>query len=160
MDCGAFPKNRHNQDFSMGRFFRHNRDSGFTMIEVIAVLVILGVIAAVAVSKVSSISAYNVFSEAEILKTNLRFAQIKAMGDVSPWGINIGSSAYTLTPSGTNLPGESSSTHTFPGGVTATPQTITFDTWGSPGAGTLIITLTRGTDTATITVTKNTGFIP
>ncbi len=130
-------------------------------------MIIIVVIAAVAISKATSTSAYSVTSEVAILKKNIRFAQIKSLGDVSPntWGINIGSNSYTLLNNGStasiNLPGESSPTHTFTGSVAANPAAIiTFDNWGSPGAANSTITLTGGSQTATITVTENTGFVP
>ena len=147
-----------------------NCDHGFTLIEVIAILIILGIVAVVIVSRGSSTEAYNVVSEAEILKTHLRFAQLRAMNDMdNTWGITVNSGYYTLTcvaGTGTcpstipNLPGESSARHDFkdvsgPG----TTNTISFDNWGSPSYTSPTITLTRGSDHAGITITPNTGFI-
>lgn len=143
--------------------------TGFTMIEVIAVLVVIAIVSAAIISRAKSPSQYSVVSETDILKNNIRFAQIKAIGDISPdtWGINVTSSSYTLTCTGANcpgstvnLPGESSATHTFSSGVTASPATnITFDNWGSPGAANITITLTGVSQTQTVMVTKNTGFM-
>lgn len=140
--------------------------SGFTMIEVIAVLVVVGIVAAVIVSRGISTTSYSVSSESEILKTHLRFAQIKALSGVSPntWGINIGASSYTLVNNygaTAKLPGEDAATHSFvAAGVTATAVNVTFDDWGSPGVSAITTTLTGGSDTKTVTVTQNTGFIP
>ena len=139
--------------------------NGFTMIEVIAVLVILGVLAAVAISRATDTSPYSLLSETAILKNDLRFAQIKALGDVPPdtWGIDIGRTSFTLVYNGAaapiNLPGDNSPTHAFSGGVTATPADITFDTWGNPGVTNSTVTLTSGPRTATVTVTRNTGLV-
>lgn len=144
---------------------------GFTFIEVIFVLLIIAIVAVIAMARLSSTSVYSVISEADILKTNLRFAQIKAMGDISPdtWSITVspdgksyalscvGSNCPAVTPS---LPGGDSPTYTFGGGVTASPATISFDNWGSPGGTTLTVALTGGSQTNTVTITKNTGFIP
>lgn len=137
---------------------------GFTFIEIIAVLLLLGILAAIAISKSSSTDAYSTFSEAAILKGHLRFAQLKAMSDVSTtWGLQVTSTSYTLQTNGAaaaiSLPGEESNTHTF-SSVTASAQAITFDDWGSPGATTLNVALTGGDSSQTITVTRNTGFIP
>jgi len=147
--------------------------AGFTLIEVIAVLIIIAIVAAVAISKAISTSQVSVTSEANILKTHLRFVQIKALGNTVSWGISIGSGSYTLQSNGAtatiNLPGETSPTHTFSGGVTATPAAtnpVAFSTLGIPvdSAGNqltanLKITLTQGSGTQTVTVTQYTGFI-
>ena len=89
-----------------------NPSRGFTMLEIIAVLVILGVLSAVAVSRFTDIGARDV-AEANTLKVHLRYAQLRAMGDIVPWGIEIEADQYTLVRqdgSVSNLPGESSST--------------------------------------------------
>ncbi len=142
-----------------------HRDKGFTMIEVIAVLIIIAIIAAVAISRISSTNSISVVSEAATLKTHLRFAQIKALGETSTWGIQVNSTSYQLlnnaAAANINLPGETSNTHTFSGSVTATPTTITFDNFGNPnlGAANISITLTSGSQTAVVTVTNTTGFV-
>jgi len=154
--------------------------AGFTLIEVIAVLVIIAIVAAVAISKGISNSQISAVSEADILKANLRFAQLKAMqedqnqnGTTSYWGIYFSGNAYTLyngsTAASINLPSETSSTHTFSGGVTAvspSPNPVSFNDWGSPVdtsgnplSASLTITLNSGSHTAQVTVTQNTGFI-
>ena len=134
----------------------------------IAVIAIIGIIAAVAVSRAMDTSRFSLASETGILKNNLRYAQIKAMGDVpdDTWGLDIGSSSYTLICTGAdcpsplpNLPGDNSTTHTFSGNVTATPVTINFDNWGSPGTTNAAITLSAGSQTSAIAVTANTGFV-
>ena len=145
-----------------------HKDKGFTLIEVIAVLVIIAIIAAVAISRSSSTNTISVTSEAATLKTNLRFAQIKALGETTAWGIQVNSTSYQLiniaagnvvSPAPINLPAETSNTHTFSSGVTATPLTIPFDNFGNPGPANISITLTRGSQTAVVNVTKTTGFI-
>jgi len=139
---------------------------GFTLIEIIAALMIVAILAAVAVSKIPSTQSYEADSEIDILKTNLRYAQLRALSDDKPWGISFKSEGgiwqYTLLrePPNTapyNLPNENSPTHILPSGITIAGAAVTFDEWGSPGAGDITITLTPG---STITVTKHTGFIP
>lgn len=161
-----------------------HRVRGFTLIEVVVVLVITGIIAAVAMTKAISTSQINAASEADVLKANLRFAQLKAMqedqnqdGSTSYWGISFSGNAYTLynygasgwTPASIQLPGEVSQTHTFSGSVTAvTPSQnpVGFNDWGSPVdnsgnplTSSLTITLNSGPQTARVAVTQNTGFI-
>jgi len=141
---------------------------GFTMIEIIAVLVILGILSAVVAVKMSGTSDYDLASQVEVVKNHLRYAQIRAMNTDTNWGINFTSpEQYNLfevvgsTPTARLLPGEDNATVilTNKSKLTITPPTggsVTFDSYGSPGAETITIETTGGT----ITVTQNTGFIP
>jgi len=137
---------------------RDNR--GFTMIEIIAVLVILGIIAAVAMTRIVSIRDYKVVVERDILKTHLRYVQLRALSDDKPWGLSFAGSSYTARRDGNvapyNLPNENSPTHNLPDGITVTGSTVTFDEWGSPGSSPIEINIGG----EKITITKNTGFIP
>lgn len=141
---------------------RCGNNSGFTMIEIIAVLVILGIIAAVAVARIGSTLDYKVTVEKDIIKTHLRYVQLRALSDDKTWGMSFAGSAYTALRNGNvapyNLPNESSPTHTLPDGITVTGSTVTFDEWGSPGSSNIDLTMSAGG--GTITITKNTGFIP
>lgn len=142
-------------------------NGGFTMIETIAVLLILGIIVAVVVSKMGNTSSYDLASQVEVVKAHLRLAQSRAMSSGSPWGINFGSTTtyYLFQGAAPTTPvlllGEDNASvnlQTKKSGLTITsaPQTITFDTYGSPGT----TTLTVATNGGNITVTKNTGFVP
>ena len=138
------------------------------MIEVIAVLIVMAI--------VSSLIAYRgtthtneLLTEAEILTSHLRYAQIRAMNATVPWGIHVdGAGAYSLYVNNVEadadyiLPGETEQTHKLSTGVIITSgiATYNFNDWGSPGTADLTITLTQGTSTNTIPITKNTGFIP
>jgi prepilin-type N-terminal cleavage/methylation domain-containing protein len=144
---------------------------GFTLIEIIAVLVILLILTAVAVSR--SMSTQNdLIPQADIVKSHLRFAQLKALqDDVNAWSITFASTSYTLSCTGTNcpsspiqLPAESSSTYTFPSGtgitITSTSSPLNFDSWGSPVGGAATVTLDQsGSTSIVITVDANTGYI-
>jgi prepilin-type N-terminal cleavage/methylation domain-containing protein len=154
---------------------KHQR--GFTLIEVIAVLVIIAVLAAIAVSRVISTKEVSAITERDILKSHLRYAQMRALSDdpipeplsLPPkvkWGISFSNDTYTLvrdendtktTPH--NLPGEDSPTHKVASGVAFKDVTdVFFDKWGSPDPSELQFEVTPGG--GTITITKNTGFIP
>ena len=138
------------------------RQRGFTMIEVIAVLVIIAVLAAVAVSRISSTQDISAMTESEILKSHLRYVQMRSLSDIGTWGMSFNGSSYTAlqdgNPATINLPNESSATHTLPTGITVSGSTVTFDKWGSPGTADITITISSGG--GTITITQNTGFIP
>ncbi|MBF0487192.1 MAG: prepilin-type N-terminal cleavage/methylation domain-containing protein [Nitrospirae bacterium] len=149
-------------------------ERGFTLIEIIAVLILMGIVAVVVAAKYSSPDVYAVSSELETLKTNLRFAQLKAMNELdgTTWGIkfsatsNAVSYALIKTTGGVQsspvlLPGDSTATHTLTSGITATTTVnpIVFDNWGSPGTASITIGLTNSAFSPSATVTKNTGFI-
>ena len=135
------------------------------MLEIIVVLMTIGLLSAVAISKIDSPQSYSALAEADILKMHLRYAQIRALGDNVSWSISFSGNTYTLQQGGStpyNLPNENSPTHqaqrddtTFSGGPVA------YDEWGSPGTQDINIAISQGGETVrTVTVTKNTGFIP
>jgi MSHA pilin protein MshC len=154
---------------------RLGKSRGFTLIEVIAVLVIIAIVSVVVISRQMATGATKLQVEADTLKGNLRYAQSLAMNNISQanysspskWGIQLSGSSYTLIKdvSGTQtspflLPNESSATHTFPSGITASVTTgtnpILFDDWGSPGTTSTSVSI----GSQSITITATTGFIP
>ena len=149
---------------------RLKNNGGFTLIEVIAVLVIIAIIVAVAVTRGMSIQN-DLIPQADIVKTHLRFAQMKALNDdLNTWSMAFTTGSYSLNcTAGTNstcpsstirLPSESSNTHNFPSDVTVSPViTITFDSWGSPVGSNTVVNLIHGSQTIAITVGANTGYI-
>ena len=142
-------------------------EKGFTIIEVIAVIVLISILAAYAASRMNLDT--NLQAEADIFKSNLRYAQQIALcgNNTYTWRIGVGENSYTFTrlDSANNsvnmwLP-SGDATVNFPTGITAGwTGTINFDQWGSPGGDDIIITLDDGSTTRDITVTKNTGFVP
>ena len=152
---------------------------GFTLIEAIVVLVILGIVSAVVAVRMSGTGAYDLASQVEVVKGHLRYAQTRAMNsNLIVWGINFDSTTTYYLFQGTGsttrvlLPGEDSDRIDLTAkksGLTITPVRITFNEFGSPCAATatppalpapLTADATVATNGGTITVTKNTGFIP
>ena len=157
------------------------------MIEIIAVLIIIAILGTTAmISGVYSTSDYDLASQADILESQLRYAQTRAMNSDVVWGIEFsGTTTYSLFKYDTvngrvpaDLPGKDTSTVVFqddngtPTGMTVTGGIIvSFDSWGRPYTGeppaqTLqtegawrTITLSYKGDTESIRVTNNTGFI-
>lgn len=137
------------------------------MIEMVLVLIVMAIMATFILVRATP-GSIDLIAQAEILKSHLRYAQIRAMNDTVPWGIHIpaAGSSYLLyrnnALAASQLPGENAQTHTLPTGITVTGVGLTynFDDWGSPGTSTLTITLSQGATTNNITITKNTGYIP
>ena len=144
------------------RIMAGKKNSFFSFIEMIAILLILAILTLVTVGHLGS-SDVRAVSEAAIIKNHLRYAQAKSMvDDNAEWGIVFSAGSYTLQKDGSaagKLPNESGPTHVLQGLTIASGTgAITFDQWGSPGIVTRTITLSK--DGQTVTITKNTGFIP
>ncbi|MEF3697950.1 prepilin-type N-terminal cleavage/methylation domain-containing protein [Desulfolutivibrio sp.] len=142
---------------------RHSGSEGFTLLEVVAVLVLLGILAAVVVARFADNNADTV-AEAEIFKSHLRYAQLRAMGDIVPWSIVINApGSYTLykgaDASGTpqNLPGASGSTHALDSDVTISGGAIAFD-WRGQAAVTGGDVAFTGESAIVLSVYATTGF--
>jgi len=141
--------------------------NGFTMIEIIAVLLILAIMAAVVAFRMMDTGSYDLASQVDVIKNHLRYAQSRAMGTGSSWGVTFDTTKTYFLFDGTapRTPvlflGEDNSTVSLTNKksaleITSAPQIVTFDGYGSPGATTITISTNGGN----ITVTKNTGFIP
>ena len=153
-------------------------DRGFTMVEIVLVLLVICIIgAAVTISSVYSTSDYNLISQTEVIKSHLRYAQARAMNTDVVWGIHFNSNnTYKLFKYDTSLtymflPGETSDSVTLPDGMTITVATVSFDSWGKPytdapatpppAANDINIIVTYNeSESETIIITRNTGFIP
>ena len=142
---------------------RPDRTGGFTLLEVIAVLVIIAILAVVAVARFTDAGAESA-AAANTLKAHLRYAQLRAMGDIVPWGISFTGSSYTLEREGAeapvNLPGEDGSTKTLEN-VTINPtDTVTFSpALGRPDPAPDPNGHTISVGGRTIFITAETGFI-
>ena len=141
------------------------------MIEMVMVLIVMAIMASFIV--IGATTRNDLIAQTEILKSHLRYAQIKAMNDTVPWGLRVpNANSYILYKNNATandiLPGETAQTHTLPATVTTSGSgtTFNFNEWGTPvdPGGTAIvssqtITLSQGTTTSSITITKNTGYI-
>lgn len=146
-------------------------EKGFSLIEAIAVIVVLGILFAYLFFH--STSNNNLHTEVDMLKSHLRYVQYIALcGDGTyRWRITIdaGTNSYTFSrltvatgaTENFSLPGEISNTHTLASGVTVTAGagTINFNEWGSSGSNNITVTLSQGGTSASIIITRNTGFI-
>ena len=160
----------------MRQFIR--KESGLTMLEIIVVFIIMGILVSVAAVRVLD-TGVGLISETDLIKTHLRYAQGRAMNSSSIWGLNLTGSTYSLfkdgsTASKVRLPSEEADTRSLPTGLSVETAIISFDAWGVPhtdaaatdgnelasGDSEAQITVTKGGDTKTITITPNTGFIP
>lgn len=141
------------------------------MVELIAVLIIIGIAAAVAAVRMTSTSAYDLASQLEVVKAHLRLSQSRAMSSGIPCGINFSTTKtyYHFMGDGSTVPvlllGEDNSTVNLTTkksdltintvNLSAPPQRITFDAYGSPGA----VDVTVATSAGNFIIRKNTGFI-
>ena len=147
---------------------------GFTMIEVVMVLIVLAIVSTVIAYRPTT-GSNDLITQTETLKSHLRYAQIRAMNDTFSWGIRIpNAGSYVLYKNNvqatSQLPGENAQTHTLPAIITITAgvgTTYNFNDFGKPVdaggndiATAQTITLSQGGTTSTITITRNTGYIP
>jgi MSHA pilin protein MshC len=148
---------------------------GFTWIELIVVMMILGIIGAVVASGLTSRDT-ELAARTEVIKTHLRYAQIRSMNSNTVWYIQFGSNTYSLYKSGDVtpklLPGSDSTAISLPGGMSinyGSPDIVSFDDWGKPCINTAdppaaqaadrTITVSDSSGSRDIIITKNTGFI-
>jgi len=139
---------------------------GFTLIEILAVLLVLAVLAA-AVLISHSRSPAGVVTEVAELAAHLRYTQMRALADVSPWSLTIsGGNSYQIARSGeapVRIPGSTGHSRSFSNNIRVTPASIEieFDQWGRPtsAASDITLTLSDGSNQASITIAAGTGFI-
>lgn len=155
-------------------------ERGFTLMEVIVVMVLMAIFAMLAVSRQPA-TDMTLRAGAEVLKSHLRYAQMRAMGSDSGWGISYDNAAgeYWLFPQlqGTTrrvpLPGETqNSVDLLSRGISINEGnfTLVFDPRGMPDMAASTITFTArqaqlnlakvGESNLPIVIYQNTGFIP
>ncbi|MFP4474899.1 MAG: Tfp pilus assembly protein FimT/FimU [Desulfatibacillaceae bacterium] len=150
--------------------------AGFTLIELVSVLIVLGVLAAVGVARVPSMKDAEVIARADVVRSHLRYAQIRAMNAETPYGIVFGSGSYHMFRDGdtsaagrVRLPGEDAAVVPLPAGMTISTGTVSFDHWGrpctdaaanSPQSSDRTLTLSYDGHTRNLTIIQDTGFVP
>ncbi|WP_243358213.1 prepilin-type N-terminal cleavage/methylation domain-containing protein [Fundidesulfovibrio terrae] len=126
---------------------------GVTLKELTIVLILIGVLAAVALPRFSNLNA-DAISDAETLKSTLRYVRTRALSDIYTWQLQVAGSTLTVQR---NTATPTSYTIAFTtAGVAA--GTTTFDNRGQP-TGTLSYAVT-GYPSSPVTITTGTGFVP
>jgi prepilin-type N-terminal cleavage/methylation domain-containing protein len=158
-------------------------DAGFTILEILVVLIVLSIIMVFAIGR-GRVTGADVKVHTEVLKTQLRHAQARAMNDINPWGIQTDSAGgsywlfrYVGSFNQVRLPNEDGLTvNLATEGISITPGIYSFDPRGVPHyepdptasepsttpllSSELQITVSDDTDNYIIRITRNTGFIP
>ena len=129
------------------------------------VIVIMGALSAIAITKFNR-NAFDVVAASGELVQAIRYAQEKSMSHsgATNFQIAITGSGYTVTQGGAPLPhpvdGSATYTKIWSDVALDTTVTIVFDAYGNPGIGApLTITLSKGSDSDTVTVENVTGFV-
>ncbi len=157
--------------------------AGFTILEILVVLIVMSIIMVFAIGR-GRITGADVKVQTEVLKTQLRHAQARAMNDNVPWGIQTdtaGDSYWMFRFDGSfnqvRLPNEETLTINLAAdGMSVTPGIYSFDSRGIPyyepdptasqpsttpiASSEQPITVSDATDSYVIRITRNTGFIP
>lgn len=146
--------------------------------EVVVVLIIIGIVSVMIIGR-SDIGQTDLMAQTEVVKSHIRYAQSRSMNANRIWGIHCEDSgkAYWLFVDGDPanqkriLPGEESLiVDLMAYQLTMTPTTVTFDGRGRPCSDTdgsilqanniSLLMSSGGGATTTISITRNTGFVP
>ncbi len=147
----------------------------FTLIEVMAVLVLLSILSLMFLPKMSDMDE-DAVSVTEVLKTRLRYAQIRSLNNMSVHGVRSTGSSYWLFYNGDLdnrelFPGATSTTITLPAGVSMDAFIVSFDSRGVPytdaganagselAAGSAAASITVGGKAGAVRITPGTGYI-
>ena len=150
-------------------------NSGFTWVELIVVMTIMGIISAIVVNRFMTDDT-ELVAQTEVIKAHLRYAQLRSMNTDTVWYIKFTANTYELYKNGDAVaklfPGGDSPTISLPTGASVNygaSDVVAFNGWGKPcidSAGQVLqaadrtLTITQGAENRSITITKNTGFIP
>jgi prepilin-type N-terminal cleavage/methylation domain-containing protein len=137
---------------------------GFTLVELVAVLLIIGALSVVAVAKFNP-ATFEARAAADELLAAIRYAQEKSMSNTgaTDYQIAVTSSGYAVTQGGAAIPhpvtGAAGYSRTWSDVSLSPATTIVFDGYGAPNlAAPVTITLSHGSESASVTVENVTGF--
>jgi len=154
-------------------------NSGFTIIEIITVMIVIGIITAFAVGRVAD-NKPELIAQKEVLKVHLRYAQSRSMNSNDSYGIESNGNTYWLfrisSANRVNFPGEQQDHIDLAAiGLSLDMDVVgniaCFNSKGIPytdfdtdnainlQAGGRTLTLSSGSDSESIIITPNTGFI-
>ena len=153
--------------------------AGFSLLELITVLVILSTLFIIFFIFYTP-NDTDLISQTNVLKTNIRYAQARAMNTDSSWGIRYQTEGdrreywlfqYPDTQEKIVLPGQTADSvrlDEFGLAIAGVDFNIRFDAWGIPlvsgrsfNGGQLVLSIFRdASQSELIAITENTGFIP
>lgn len=155
----------------------HSR--GFTIVEIIAVLALISLLTLTILARQRTTNT-NLAARTQVLKAHLRYAQSRAMDSDNAWGIEFTNDGnrYRLFRGDTQnavrqLPGEDAGPVDLAASGLSVDEgdlIVAFDTWGRPCSDAAASTLYAADQTLTlsdtdgntdsVTITRNTGYIP
>lgn len=152
------------------------KSKGFTIIEVLIALVLLGILAAAASNSLVRVNDLDASQEADRLRSNLRYAQIRAQADTHPWRfVFTSSTTYVLGPvvipgpgfTPSIIPETNSIVGTLNSNLTTTPNLVVrFDSLGRPLTDSgnlmtsdLVIPLSNPESSETIRILAGSGLV-
>ena len=155
----------------------NGNNRGFTLVEVTVVAVLIGIIAAVVFARSISTDQINVVGQVDKIRNHIRYTQSMAMKSNEVWVLSCDTTQYWLsdiTLTAVKLPGTTTDQISLADlGVSMTAFAVYFDPLGIPyhsyvdkdnnnpvtPGNPRVITISAGSESHTLTVTPETGFI-